>query len=45
MHLVNVVLVLACASGSQEAREVDSDLKLWYSNPAGVWNEALPVGN
>lgn len=22
-----------------------SDLKLWYDNPASIWNEALPLGN
>lgn len=25
--------------------EVETDLKLWYDEPAGQWVEALPVGN
>ncbi len=23
----------------------DHDLKLWYENPAVIWEEALPIGN
>ncbi|GAA4452575.1 glycoside hydrolase family 95 protein [Nibrella saemangeumensis] len=23
----------------------DADLKLWYNQPAGIWEEALPLGN
>jgi alpha-L-fucosidase 2 len=35
-----LVLVLLCA-----ATYGQSDLKLWYQQPARNWNEALPVGN
>ena len=23
----------------------DPNLKLWYNKPAGIWEEALPLGN
>ena len=45
MLITNIALVLAGIVGAQEAADVDSDLKLWYANPASVWNEALPIGN
>jgi alpha-L-fucosidase 2 len=31
---------LACTK-----KEVDLSLKLWYTQPANNWNEALPLGN
>jgi alpha-L-fucosidase 2 len=38
--------LFAAASGEeQKAVDMDSDLRLWYSEPAKDWNEALPVGN
>jgi len=30
---------------ARPARDSSSDLKLWYTKPAGQWTEALPVGN
>ena len=52
----NLILQLACAaclivlipnrSNPQSAiRSPQSDLKLWYRQPAKEWTEALPVGN
>lgn len=35
-----LAIVAACS-----ATEADSDLKLWYDEPASQWVEALPVGN
>ena len=33
-------------AGCKNSSEIKtSDLKLWYKNPASVWEEALPVGN
>src|SRR6266404_5151359 len=26
-------------------KDVPSDLRLWYRQPAAAWNEALPIGN
>jgi len=37
--LVNAFLILNCAA------QDDSLLKLWYTRPAKIWVEALPVGN
>jgi alpha-L-fucosidase 2 len=32
--------------GSQNIlAQSNSDLKLWYDEPASIWNEALPIGN
>lgn len=28
-----------------DARSIPGELKLWYSQPASVWEEALPIGN
>ena len=35
-------LLLISAAGFSQSGE---NLKLWYSKPASVWNEALPLGN
>ncbi len=39
MLLAVAILVTACA------QEQETDLKLWYDEPAEKWVEALPVGN
>lgn len=36
--------LLVCVLSLDFARAQD-DLKLWYDRPAGVWEEALPLGN
>ena len=48
-RLCLVVLVLAAALLSARAGAADDagagDLRLWYSKPAGPWEEALPIGS
>src|SRR5688572_29352611 len=48
-RLYLVVLVLATALLSARARAADDTgagaLRLWYSKPAGPWEEALPIGS
>lgn len=34
-------LLISCWANAQKGGK----LKMWYDKPAGVWNEALPVGN
>jgi alpha-L-fucosidase 2 len=38
-----VLLIFPLFSGCRTDRP--EDLKLWYEKPAGVWEEALPIGN
>jgi alpha-L-fucosidase 2 len=38
-------LCLALTGCNNTSSENKKDLKLWYKNPASVWEEALPVGN
>ncbi|MFZ5431406.1 MAG: glycoside hydrolase family 95 protein [Bacteroidota bacterium] len=38
-----LLAVVACLVACQE--KSGQDLKLWYTEPAANWNEALPVGN
>ncbi|MBC8053311.1 MAG: glycoside hydrolase family 95 protein [Sphingobacteriaceae bacterium] len=47
MNLVKpLVCFLVCSiSFSLNAQQSSDDLKIWFSHPAGNWNEALPVGN
>src|SRR5687768_10489080 len=48
-----VVLVVAaacltarpCASADADADVGAKDLRLWYEKPAGLWEEALPIGS
>ncbi|MFW6043251.1 MAG: glycosyl hydrolase family 95 catalytic domain-containing protein [Marinilabiliaceae bacterium] len=41
-----LVAVLGFLTGACNSNaENDSELKLWYNQPAEAWNEALPVGN
>ncbi len=42
--LLILVIVLAGCSPAKES-SWQSDLKLWYDEPAEIWEEALPVGN
>lgn len=39
----SVIILLASLNGSSQ--QADSGLKIWFTRPAGNWNEALPVGN
>jgi alpha-L-fucosidase 2 len=36
---------LATASMVAAQQKTDPNLKLWYNKPAGIWEEALPLGN
>ncbi len=45
-QLINFTLLLCFFLSLQYANaQQDVELKMWYNNPASVWNEALPVGN
>lgn len=37
-------LLPALLAGAQ-VKQPDGDLKLWYNQPASIWEEALPLGN
>ena len=39
------ILSVFVASCNRSSEISDSSLKLWYNQPAAVWEEALPVGN
>lgn len=41
----SVLLLCLVLSISFTDAQQGGKLKMWYSNPAAVWNEALPVGN
>jgi len=40
-----LVLMLVTSLATNTANAQQSDLKLWYNQPAEQWNHALPVGN
>src|SRR5215210_3532582 len=40
-----VAFVAACVNIHAQTQKYDPNLKLWYNKPAGVWEEALPLGN
>jgi alpha-L-fucosidase 2 len=42
LRAITVAILLFCASAAAAA---DADPRLWYTKPAGVWEEALPVGS
>ena len=42
MRILIIILLLMCASISVSANQSH---KLWYAQPAAVWEEALPLGN
>lgn len=39
-----LLIIIVCSCTSEEKKE-ESNFKLWYKQPAFVWEEALPVGN
>jgi alpha-L-fucosidase 2 len=48
--IAGVLIPIGCSSQSDPdrlelCRERNSRLKLWYTSPAEIWDEALPVGN
>ena len=40
--IINLVVTY---SAFTQTRKHDPNLKLWYDKPAGIWEEALPLGN
>ena len=40
-----LTIFVACTDDNQESEDLSNHLKLWYNQPAEVWDEALPVGN
>lgn len=42
--LIGLICMFCLVSNTSNAQP-DSDLKLWYDEPAPNWNEALPIGN
>jgi alpha-L-fucosidase 2 len=40
-----VLSLLACLGAAAEDADEANDLQLWYTKPAGRWEEALPVGS
>ena len=36
---------LGCSSKIEEVKPIESSYKLWYQQPAEIWEEALPIGN
>lgn len=44
-HLLTIPLLTSLIVTSPLAHSAESDLKLWYAQPANDWIEALPIGN
>ena len=44
MQKISLFILLVIASSCNKAKE-SQPLELWYNQPAGVWEEALPLGN
>ncbi len=44
MHTIQI-LTLAITVMANTHAQTPSDLRIWFRQPAGQWNEALPVGN
>jgi len=40
-----LILTISSCTNSEKNERINSDLKLWYNQPAAKWIEALPVGN
>ena len=48
MKKITVIIFFCCSSiiaADAQVQQYDPNLKLWYKQPAGVWEEALPLGN
>lgn len=45
MNKIHCLILLFVASITVNAQNTSSNTVLWYAQPAGNWNEALPVGN
>ncbi|MBN1599150.1 MAG: glycoside hydrolase N-terminal domain-containing protein [Bacteroidales bacterium] len=45
MKILQLFLALQLALISTAFSQSQTDMKLWYNQPASTWNEALPIGN
>ena len=43
--VIGVLLLMVCHSVISSGQPLGNALKLWYSQPASVWEESLPIGN
>jgi len=42
---LNLILLIVVYSINCDGQSLAKSLKLWYSKPASIWEEALPIGN
>ncbi|MCD6597338.1 MAG: glycoside hydrolase N-terminal domain-containing protein, partial [Bacteroidales bacterium] len=40
-----LILTISSCTNSEKNEKINSNLKLWYNQPAEKWTEALPIGN
>ncbi|MCF1195672.1 glycosyl hydrolase family 95 catalytic domain-containing protein [Mangrovimonas futianensis] len=47
LFFISIVMLsfLGCSSKIEEVKPIESPYKLWYQQPAEIWEEALPIGN
>jgi alpha-L-fucosidase 2 len=43
--ILSIGLLMVIISGCLDEKPINNDLKLWYTQPASKWLEALPIGN
>ena len=43
--LLLIIFTFLSCTNSEKNEKINSDLKLWYNQPAEEWTEALPIGN
>jgi len=43
--IFGLLLGMLLVQNESYCQQYDPNLKLWYNKPAGVWEEALPLGN
>jgi alpha-L-fucosidase 2 len=43
--LILLISQISCNNFSEPDKELNPSQKLWYKEPAKIWNEALPLGN
>ncbi|MBN1117201.1 MAG: glycoside hydrolase family 95 protein [Bacteroidales bacterium] len=44
-RVVLLVIILHFLTSCEQTKQEEAKLKLWYTKPAKVWDEALPIGN
>ena len=41
-----LIIIIGCSPDSENSKEsAQNPMKLWYNQPAEIWEEALPIGN